>query len=477
MAQGTSLVYAGTDAPLVVDCHTAPIEGIVLDLYDVYTAGNYNLKVVGDGTALGTTASVARAKISAHRFAGFKTAGFFTKWCMFVENKLDILNMYSDVTAPNAWGYYFDPTDLGPTKAYYQEANKIHTITVNSRRALYGGGQYFDINEINIGTDYGSLGFDATQENMVIGGPDNIITIPFVVVPSAQQFRTAKIHFLPNAARNILNCPPIYMSGIVDEAPNGSNVFQGPKGRVNYLKNGSFESWNSASTAPDWNQHNARIAAITGENVRHGLKGIAITSTGAYSHIYQTLPTDLVGKDITLCGWYKAPSSNTATNAVYLLCSAGGASFAIPNDGFWHFLAVPYTVPAGATDLKAYIFVNNPSSGTDIQTVYADGLVVVTGTTPVLPDEDPGKVIYGTAGWNPNSVNDGAMTSTKVGCIGAAVGDSVSVGFSMAVPAGAILSGSVTAADTVTVTLFNKTGAPLNLGLGILKVVVRKNEN
>jgi hypothetical protein len=74
-----------------------------------------------------------------------------------------------------------------------------------------------------------------------------------------------------------------------------------------------------------------------------------------------------------------------------------------------------------------------------------------------------------TATWNPASVADDAMTSTTVTVTGAAVGDTVTVGFSQAVPAGALLAGAVTATNTVTVTLFNKTGGALDLASGTLR--------
>jgi hypothetical protein len=83
--------------------------------------------------------------------------------------------------------------------------------------------------------------------------------------------------------------------------------------------------------------------------------------------------------------------------------------------------------------------------------------------------------LSGTATWDPTSTIDGAMTSTTVTVTGAAVGDTVAVGFSIAVPAGCILSGSVTAANTVTVTLFNKSGAPQDLASGTLRADIWKH--
>lgn len=74
--------------------------------------------------------------------------------------------------------------------------------------------------------------------------------------------------------------------------------------------------------------------------------------------------------------------------------------------------------------------------------------------------------------WDPASVADGAMTSTTVTVTGAAIGDLVAVGFSLAVPAGMVLSGSVTASNTVTVTLFNKSGSVQDLASGTLRAAV-----
>ena len=78
----------------------------------------------------------------------------------------------------------------------------------------------------------------------------------------------------------------------------------------------------------------------------------------------------------------------------------------------------------------------------------------------------------GTATWDPGSIADGAMTSTTVTVPGAVVGNTVCVGFSTAVPAGALLVGAVTAYQTVTVTLFNKTGGDLDLASGTLRADV-----
>jgi hypothetical protein len=57
-------------------------------------------------------------------------------------------------------------------------------------------------------------------------------------------------------------------------------------------------------------------------------------------------------------------------------------------------------------------------------------------------------------------------TDVKVG--GAALGDTVAVGFTRPIPAGAILAGASSVEDTVTVTLFNATTKPPSLSSGVL---------
>lgn len=71
-------------------------------------------------------------------------------------------------------------------------------------------------------------------------------------------------------------------------------------------------------------------------------------------------------------------------------------------------------------------------------------------------------------------VADGARATTTVTVTGAALGDfvtAVSVGVDQA---GVLLTGYVSAADTVTVDLHNETGAAVNLASTTLRALVRK---
>ena len=80
------------------------------------------------------------------------------------------------------------------------------------------------------------------------------------------------------------------------------------------------------------------------------------------------------------------------------------------------------------------------------------------------------------ATWDPGSIASGASESTDVTVSGAALGDFVLASFSLDVQ-DMILSAEVSAANTVTATLSNLSGAspPPNLSSGTLRVLVLKS--
>lgn len=102
--------------------------------------------------------------------------------------------------------------------------------------------------------------------------------------------------------------------------------------------------------------------------------------------------------------------------------------------------------------------------------VEADGGITIGSTGTKVTS-----ILYGSATWNPPSVATGAFTSTTVTVTGAAVGDPAVVGDTDASQvAGAFLKARVSAANTVTVELYNFTGSALDLVGGTVKVVVIK---
>lgn len=77
-----------------------------------------------------------------------------------------------------------------------------------------------------------------------------------------------------------------------------------------------------------------------------------------------------------------------------------------------------------------------------------------------------------TAVWDPPSQADTVEVTTTLAVPGAVVGDAVAVGFSVPVPAGVLIVAAVTAADVVTVTMLNESGAVKDLASGTLRVQV-----
>jgi hypothetical protein len=82
-------------------------------------------------------------------------------------------------------------------------------------------------------------------------------------------------------------------------------------------------------------------------------------------------------------------------------------------------------------------------------------------------------VLTGSATWDPASKATTLQDTTTVTVVGAALGDVVEVSFSLDLQ-GQTLSGYVSAADTVTVVLFNSTAGTLNLASGTVSVRVKK---
>jgi hypothetical protein len=82
--------------------------------------------------------------------------------------------------------------------------------------------------------------------------------------------------------------------------------------------------------------------------------------------------------------------------------------------------------------------------------------------------------VTATAAWTPPTVADGAGTTTTVTVNGAGVGDTVTVSYSVNLGGGVLLTANVYTANGVLVLLSNRSGAPLTLAAGTLRVDVHK---
>ena len=110
---------------------------------------------------------------------------------------------------------------------------------------------------------------------------------------------------------------------------------------------------------------------------------------------------------------------------------------------------------------SASVSVTNPGGGT------------LTGTQIGIHSVAVGQVAFEET-WNPAAIAAGSYEATDVTVPGAAVEDFVLVKHSAILTDAMMLSGHVSAADTVKVILFNPTAGSLNVGSGTLGVLVFK---
>jgi hypothetical protein len=80
--------------------------------------------------------------------------------------------------------------------------------------------------------------------------------------------------------------------------------------------------------------------------------------------------------------------------------------------------------------------------------------------------------LSGTISWTPGSMAPNSQVHTTVSVAGAALGDTVAVGFSLALPPGMLISGYVTDPNIVTVTLYNASGGTQTFASGTLRADV-----
>jgi hypothetical protein len=96
-----------------------------------------------------------------------------------------------------------------------------------------------------------------------------------------------------------------------------------------------------------------------------------------------------------------------------------------------------------------------------------------TATTTAVVAQDFLRVLSNKKTWDPGNIAaDAGAVTTTITVAGAAVGDIATAGLTTLTATGAVLGAVVTATDTVTVTLFNKTGGALDVTSGSLRVDV-----
>lgn len=111
---------------------------------------------------------------------------------------------------------------------------------------------------------------------------------------------------------------------------------------------------------------------------------------------------------------------------------------------------------------SAAVTVTNPGGGT------------LTGTQIGIHSVAVGQVAW-TETWDPGSISAGSYETEDVTVPGAAVGDFVLASHDKMLTSAMMISGHVSATDTVTVVLFNPTIAAIDVDSGTLAVLVFKS--
>ena len=139
----------------------------------------------------------------------------------------------------------------------------------------------------------------------------------------------------------------------------------------------------------------------------------------------------------------------------------------------------PYKIEDGATH-NTLIMANN-NSATQVDAAYGSNVVINGDWVRGGEGTFMGSALYNskiirhissteTLDWG--SIGASAYATSAVGCTGANVGNTVTVGMSTALPAGMVLTGAVTATNVVTVTLQNLTAGAIDLASGTIRVDV-----
>lgn len=127
------------------------------------------------------------------------------------------------------------------------------------------------------------------------------------------------------------------------------------------------------------------------------------------------------------------------------------------------------TAPANPSANKARLYTKDDGSGNTQLIVQFP-----TGSAIALATQGRSSNLRGSIVYDPASIADGTGVTTTVSVTGAALGDFVLVSFSLDLQ-GIILTGYVSAADTVSVRFQNETGAAISLESGTITAVVIRN--
>ena len=246
----------------------------------------------------------------------------------------------------------------------------------------------------------------------------------------------------------------VYLEGVIDSSFDSATL----DGSIAVLKQGAYratQTYNPNSLAPG-----ARTATQT----------VTVTGAALGDSVTAGFSNDLQGAKIV--AWVDAANSvkyyfENATPATNL---NGSATYNPPSLAPGERTATQTMTVTGAALGDA---VDAVSFSNDLQGAKIIAWVSAADTVSYYVEAPgPATVLTGSVAFNPASAADGAgETSTTITVTGAALGDLVTVSFSLDLQ-GILLTGYVSAANTVTCRFQNETGGPIDLTSGTLRARV-----
>lgn len=209
--------------------------------------------------------------------------------------------------------------------------------------------------------------------------------------------------------------------------------------------------------------------AISGDTLSLVLKLTGVGTHTASAHVEATK----IGSDWTrLSAMIEAPAA--ATHAAAILSWTIAAGFASSPHVWLDDVALIEVEPGTPAAVMWGHLTSDPGGEARPLATDADGGIALHQLKLGAGGATLVGYLSATKTWDPPSLANGAGADTTVTVAGAAVGDLCVVGFSSIAAAGWLLSASVTAANTVAVTLYRAYGGTSDLGSGTLRVGVLK---
>ncbi|HVF53270.1 MAG TPA: glycosyl hydrolase family 28-related protein [Actinomycetota bacterium] len=169
-------------------------------------------------------------------------------------------------------------------------------------------------------------------------------------------------------------------------------------------------------------------------------------------------------------GLANAASNNDTTLGLQVLVN--------PTDGRLQTFSIKDAVGGSTKSFRVSdgaLEIMNNDFDAPVMSISDDGDVRAHGSLTIGAGHAISGHLSGTTKWRPGTVANGTARTSQVAVAGAVAGDTVAIGFSQPIPPGVLISGAVSQAGVVGVTLLNMTGRSVVVRAGVLRADVWKH--